>query len=172
MVWFDLLAVQGTLKSLLQHHSSKASVLQCSAITPYRWILLFSFCRWEYMVRPYNSAEGTSWVEPWQSDSQPNFSTTALYNLTHPVRNPDSSSSAPYPEAWWIHKGSPCVSHCHLFLGFPASAEFFFSSIFLLTFFLIFHLIFVSVIHPYSLESQIQTFKTIYLFASQSLSSS
>ena len=29
--WFDLLAVQGTLKSLLQHHSSKASVLRCSA---------------------------------------------------------------------------------------------------------------------------------------------
>ena len=29
--WFNLLAVQGTLKSLLQHHSSKASFLQCSA---------------------------------------------------------------------------------------------------------------------------------------------
>ena len=29
--WFDLHAVQGTLKSLLWHHSSKASVLQCSA---------------------------------------------------------------------------------------------------------------------------------------------
>ena len=29
--WFDLFAVQGTLKSLLQHHSLKASVLQCSA---------------------------------------------------------------------------------------------------------------------------------------------
>ena len=29
--WFDLLAVQGTLKSLLQHHSSKASILGCSA---------------------------------------------------------------------------------------------------------------------------------------------
>ena len=29
--WFDLLAVQWTLKSLLQHHSSKASILQCSA---------------------------------------------------------------------------------------------------------------------------------------------
>ena len=29
--WFDLVAVQGTLKSLLQHHSSKASVLWCSA---------------------------------------------------------------------------------------------------------------------------------------------
>ena len=32
MDWLDLLAVQGTLQSLLQHHSSKASILQCSAI--------------------------------------------------------------------------------------------------------------------------------------------
>ena len=31
MDWLDLLAVQGTLKNLLQHHSSKASILQCSA---------------------------------------------------------------------------------------------------------------------------------------------
>ena len=31
MSWLDLLAVQGTLKSLLQHHSSKASILRCSA---------------------------------------------------------------------------------------------------------------------------------------------
>ena len=33
MDWFGLLAVQGTLKSLLQHHSSKASVLWCSTLT-------------------------------------------------------------------------------------------------------------------------------------------
>ena len=32
MDWLDLLAVQGTLKSLLQHHSSKASILQCSVL--------------------------------------------------------------------------------------------------------------------------------------------
>ena len=32
MDWLDLLAVQGTLKSLLQHHSSKGSILQCSAL--------------------------------------------------------------------------------------------------------------------------------------------
>ena len=31
MDWLDLLAIQGTLKSLLQHHRSKASILQCSA---------------------------------------------------------------------------------------------------------------------------------------------
>ena len=31
--WFDLLTVQGILKSLLQHHSSKASILQCSAFS-------------------------------------------------------------------------------------------------------------------------------------------
>ena len=32
MDWLDLLAVQGTLKSFLQHHSSKASILWCSAL--------------------------------------------------------------------------------------------------------------------------------------------
>ena len=31
MDWLNLLSIQGTLKSLLQHHSSKASILQCSA---------------------------------------------------------------------------------------------------------------------------------------------
>ena len=36
MDWLDLLTVQGTLKSLLQHHSSKASILQCSIHT---WLL-------------------------------------------------------------------------------------------------------------------------------------
>ena len=46
MDWLDLLAVQGTLKSLLQHHSSKASILQCSAFFtvqlshPYMLLLL------------------------------------------------------------------------------------------------------------------------------------
>ena len=32
MDWFDLLAAQGTLKSLLQHHSSKSSIIWCSAL--------------------------------------------------------------------------------------------------------------------------------------------
>ena len=40
MDWFDLLAVQGTLKSLLQHHNSKASILQLSSILPH----LLSLC--------------------------------------------------------------------------------------------------------------------------------
>ena len=35
MDWFDLLAVQGTLKSLIPRHSSKASILQCSAFIIY-----------------------------------------------------------------------------------------------------------------------------------------
>ena len=49
MGWLDLLAVQGTLKSLLQYHSSKASILWCSAFyivqlsRPY--MLLSHFCR-------------------------------------------------------------------------------------------------------------------------------
>ena len=39
--WFDVLAVQGTLKSLLQHHSSKASVLWCSAFFMVQLSLLY-----------------------------------------------------------------------------------------------------------------------------------
>ena len=39
--WFDLLAVQGTLKNLLQHHSSKASVLQYSA-----FFVVSHICTW------------------------------------------------------------------------------------------------------------------------------
>jgi len=39
--WFDLLAFQGTIKSLLQHHSSKASVLQCSA-----FFMISHICIW------------------------------------------------------------------------------------------------------------------------------
>ena len=38
--WFDLLAVQGTLKTLFQHHSSKASILRCSAFYMVRTRLL------------------------------------------------------------------------------------------------------------------------------------
>ena len=40
MDWLDLLAVQGTLKTLLQHHSSKASILQCSGFL----MVQLSFC--------------------------------------------------------------------------------------------------------------------------------
>ena len=46
MDWLDLLAVQGTLKSLLQHHSSKASILRCSAFFLYfffNFILFLNF---------------------------------------------------------------------------------------------------------------------------------
>ena len=37
MDWLDHLAVQGTLKSILQHHSSKASILQCSVFFIVQW---------------------------------------------------------------------------------------------------------------------------------------
>ena len=41
MDWLDLLAVQGTLKSLLQHHSSKASILQCLAFLIVQLLYLY-----------------------------------------------------------------------------------------------------------------------------------
>ena len=54
MDWVDLLAVQRTLKSLLQHHSSKASILQCSAF----FILQLSH---PYMTTGKNKAL-TRWI--------------------------------------------------------------------------------------------------------------
>ena len=53
MDWLDLLAVQGTLKSLLQHHGSKASILPCSAFftvqlsRPYSPTLMFFPHHWK-----------------------------------------------------------------------------------------------------------------------------
>ena len=42
MDWLDLLAIQGTLKSLLQHHSSNASILWHSVLTNFRLIMCFT----------------------------------------------------------------------------------------------------------------------------------
>ena len=53
MYWLDLLEVQGTLKSLLQHHSSKASILWCSAF----FIVQFS--------HPYMTTEKTIALTRW-----------------------------------------------------------------------------------------------------------
>ena len=54
MDWLDLLAVQGTLKSLLQHYTSKASILQCSAF----FIVQLSH---PYMTTGKNSDAGREW---------------------------------------------------------------------------------------------------------------
>ena len=69
--WFDLFAVQGTLKSLLQHHSSKASILQCSAFIivqlshPYMTIgKTVAFTRW-WFRRPESSWRNSS-ISPYQ----------------------------------------------------------------------------------------------------------
>ena len=67
MDWLDLIAVQGTLKSLLQHHSSKASVLLCSALFivqlshPYMTTgKTIALTRWTFVV--------ISWKIPWTEE--------------------------------------------------------------------------------------------------------
>ena len=56
MDWFDLLAVQGTFKSLLQHHSLKASILQCSELMLFAslhfWII--------YLILPIGTQNNVS----------------------------------------------------------------------------------------------------------------
>jgi len=61
MVWLDLLAVQGTLKSLLQHHSSKASILGCSAF----FIVQLSHPL-EKAIATYSST--LAWKIPWTEE--------------------------------------------------------------------------------------------------------
>ena len=56
MDWWDLLAVQGTLKSLLQHHSSKASILQCSA---------FFTLQFSHLTSPYMTTGKTIALTRW-----------------------------------------------------------------------------------------------------------
>ena len=56
--WFDLFAVQGTLKSLLQHHSLKASILQCSAF----FIVQLS--------HPYRTTRKTTALTRWTFDNK------------------------------------------------------------------------------------------------------
>ena len=62
MDWLDLLAVQGTLKSLLQHHSSKASILRCSAV----FIVQFS--------HPYTDTSRNNILAPGAGFKENNFS--------------------------------------------------------------------------------------------------
>ena len=56
--WFDLLAIQGTLKSFLQHHSSKASILQCSA-----FFVVQHICMWLWKNHSFDYMDLC-----WQSD--------------------------------------------------------------------------------------------------------
>ena len=72
MDWLDLLAVQGTLKSLLQHHSSKASILWCSVFFivqlshPYMTTgKTIALSRWTFVdkvLRSFNGPETGGWV--------------------------------------------------------------------------------------------------------------
>ena len=60
--WFDLFAVQGTLKSLSQHHSSKASILRCSAF----FTVQLSY---PYMI-VWKTIVLTRYITSWQIDGE------------------------------------------------------------------------------------------------------
>ena len=74
MDWLDLLAVQGTLKSLLQHHSSKASILRCSA---FFMVQLSHHARASSSVQPVQSLSRVRlFVTPWSVAHQASLSIT------------------------------------------------------------------------------------------------
>ena len=87
--WFDLLAVQGTLKSLLQHHSSKASIVMCSAF----FIVQLS--------HPYMTTGKTRALtrQTFVSKDQTGFLTfTINFNSSHFYY---SQFTTEYEECWW-----------------------------------------------------------------------
>ena len=63
MDWLDLLAVQGTLKSLLQHHSSKVSILQCSAFFILQLSRSVLGVHWKDWCWSWNSNPLVTWCE-------------------------------------------------------------------------------------------------------------
>ena len=62
--WFDLLAIQGTLKRLLQHHSSKASVLHCST---------FFYCPAITSVHDYWKNHSFDYIDLYQQSNVSDF---------------------------------------------------------------------------------------------------
>ena len=76
MDWLDLLAVQGTLKSLLQHHSSKASILQCSAFFIVQLSHPYSSVKFSSVTLSYL----TLWT-PWTAACQASLSITKAPRL-------------------------------------------------------------------------------------------
>ena len=85
--WLDLLAVQGTLKSLLQHHSSKASILWCSAFFIYSPTL----------TSIHNNWRNNSFNIPWRRERQ----TTSVFL---PGKSQEQGSLAGYNQ--WGRKES------------------------------------------------------------------
>ena len=77
MDWLDLLAVQGTLKILLQHHSSKASILQCSAFFtvrlshPYMTTGKLALTRWTFVGKVMHSPRDRPEMGPCARTAQP-----------------------------------------------------------------------------------------------------
>jgi len=127
MDWLDLLAVQGTLKSLLQHHTSKASILQCSAffivqlshpymttgktITLTKWIfvdkvmclLLNMLSRLVITFLPRSKSLLISWLQ----------SPSAVILEPHKIKSDTVSTVSPSNSLkWWDHMPWSLSSEC------------------------------------------------------------
>ena len=92
MDWLDLLAVQGTLKSLLQHHSSKPSILRHSAFfivqLSHPYMITGKTIAFSSKSRPYSLQEaGWKWIAPPESEGKrvPDGETSFIFRPTSRV---------------------------------------------------------------------------------------
>ena len=103
--WLDLLEVQGTLKSLLQHHSSKASILQCSAFfraSNITDIKIPSHCFMGQRL-PFDLTSS----EPVSSISSLSLSSSMLQNLMFPKLSELSQASFKVSSSSWHRPPTP-----------------------------------------------------------------
>ena len=137
MDWLDLLSVQGTHKSFLQHHSSKASILWCSTI--FKKILIFTlFCftvlYWFYHTLTWIS-HGCTWVP---NPEHPSHLPRHIISLDHP-RAPATSILYPVSNIdwWFVSYMIVYMFQCHSSksshpLPLPESKSLFYTSVSLL----------------------------------------
>ena len=90
--WLDLLAVQGTLKSLLQHHSSKASIVWCSAFFIVQLTSIYNYWKnhsfdWTHLGSVQSLSLVRLFVTPWTAACQASLSITNSCSLLESTSN-------------------------------------------------------------------------------------
>ena len=122
--WFDLLAVQGTLKSLLQHHNSEASIFQHSAFFMVELPHLYMTTGKTTLLLLFSHSVVSDSVTPWTAACRASLSFSSF-----PCSSPGVCSSL-CPFSWWCHPTISSFSFSLCPQSFPASGSFPMSQLF------------------------------------------
>ena len=133
MDWLDLLVVQGTLKSLVQHHSSKASILRHSAFFTVQLSHLYmttgntiALTRWTFCNPDRDTLREKGWTENWDCHRQ-NIHLIKSYCMYFVALISCESTSI----SWIQASDSVCTRHCFVHIRLCVCASCYFSCVWL-----------------------------------------